>query len=139
MRTTVLLVTLLLLSPFALAQTPNIQAGEWEMTSTTSFPGTPMPEQSETVLECLTEEEIQEGLAMDMDIEGCEMQSQDIRRDGMDYTLFCEQVDGMQMQMNASFRFMGDRTEGRIDAQMETPMGPMEMQVEMSGHRVGDC
>ncbi len=123
----------------ALAVQPNIQPGEWEMSTITSFPGTPMPEQRESTRECVTSEDVQQGLAFEVDVEECELTDMDVRDDGMTYTMTCQHEDGMDMVMNAEMQFLGDRVEGTMDAQMVTPMGPMEMSVHLKGQRVGDC
>lgn len=123
----------------ALAVEPNIQPGEWELNSMTTFPGTPMPEQTESSRECVTEEDIAEGLAFDVDVEGCEITDMDLRDDGMTYSMSCQDDEGFEMTMDAELHFLGDRTEGTMEAQMRTPMGPMEMRMELDGRRIGDC
>jgi len=34
---------------------------------------------------------------------------------------------------------MGDSMEGTVNGDMETPMGAMQMNVTMTGRRIGDC
>ena len=130
--------TALGLSFAAAADQPNVQPGQWEFTSTTSFTGMPMPEQTLSSSECVTAEDIAEGFAFDVDVENCEIQNMDKRPDGMNYTMVCRQ-EGMEMTMEAELKFMGDRTEGTMDAQTMTPMGPMNMRTVLEGRRVGDC
>lgn len=123
----------------ALAVEPNIQPGEWELNSVTTFPGTPMPEQRESSRECVTTEDLADGLAFDVDVEGCEITDMDMRDDGMTYSMSCQDDEGFEMTMDAELLFMGDRTEGTMEARMLTPMGPMEMFMELDGRRIGDC
>lgn len=123
----------------ALAVEPNIQPGEWELNSVTTFPGTPMPEQTESSRECVTAEDLAEGLAFDVDVEGCEITDMDLREEGMSYSMSCQDDEGFEMTMDAELRFMGDRTDGTMEANMLTPMGPMAMQMELEGRRIGDC
>ncbi len=123
----------------ALAVEPNIQPGEWELNSVTTFPGTPMPEQRESSRECVTAEDLADGLAFDVDVEGCEITDMDMREDGMTYSMSCQDDEGFEMTMDAELLFMGDRTEGTMEARMLTPMGPMEMLMELDGRRIGDC
>ncbi|TVP86555.1 MAG: DUF3617 family protein [Thioalkalivibrio sp.] len=137
LRSLVLAAAILPLS--ALAVEPNIQPGEWELNSVTTFPGTPMPEQRETSRECVTAEDVADGLAFDMDVEGCEITDMDLREEGMTYSMSCQDDEGFEMTMDAELLFMGDRTEGTMEANMLTPMGPMEMQMELDGRRIGDC
>lgn len=126
-------------SPVVADEVPNIQPGLWELQSTSSFPGSPMPPQTETVRECMTEDDIKDGLKLDIDVDECEVRDLVMRADGMSYGMVCEHDDGMNMEMNATIRFLGDRTDGLMEAEMETPMGPMQMRIELEGHRVGDC
>ncbi|MFO8004616.1 DUF3617 domain-containing protein [Thioalkalivibrio sp.] len=130
----------LAISVTATAAEPNIQPGEWEMTSIATFPGTPMPEQRDSSRECVTSEDL-EGLVFDLDLqeEACELTHMDITAERMTYSMTCQHDDGMAMTMDAEMHFLGDRTEGVMDAQMTTPMGPMQMRIELEGQRLGDC
>ncbi len=130
---------LLALPLAALATEPNIQPGEWELTSTTRFIGTPMPEQKQSTTECLTREDLADGLVFDVDVEDCQITDKDMRRDGMSYSMTCAQEDGFDMVMNAEMQFLGNRTQGTVAAEMNTPMGAMKMEVLLEGTRIGDC
>jgi hypothetical protein len=131
------LATLLALPLAAVAAEPNIQPGEWEMTTTTTFPGTPMPAQRQSSRQCLTPEDLS-GL-FEVDVEECEMTEMDMRSDGMTYVMTCAQEEGFAMTMHAEMRFLGDRSEGSMTAEMNTPMGPMQMEMLLEGTRIGDC
>jgi hypothetical protein len=132
--------TLVAIPLTAIANEPNVQPGEWEMTSITTFPGTPMPEQRDSSRECVTSEDL-EGLIFEVDLEeeSCEITDKEISADRMTYSMTCQHEDGMDMTMDAEIRFLGDRTEGTMDARMTTPMGPMHMRMELEGRRIGDC
>ncbi|TVP82330.1 DUF3617 family protein [Thioalkalivibrio sp.] len=132
--------TLVAIPLTAIATEPNIQPGEWEMSSITTFPGTPMPEQRDSSRECVTSEDL-DGLVFDLDLEeeSCEITDKVISADHMSYSMTCQHEDGMDMIMDAEMRFLGDRTEGTMDARMTTPMGPMQMRIELEGRRIGDC
>ncbi|AKS43306.1 DUF3617 domain-containing protein [Wenzhouxiangella marina] len=125
----------------AAADAPNIEPGNWEHTSTVTFVSEfPIPEQSDTSTSCITAEDVAEGQAfMDEPMEGCTITNRDVRADGMDYSMSCEQGEGMTMTMEASMQFNGDSMEGTIRGEMQSPMGPMQMNVTMSGRRIGDC
>lgn len=124
----------------AIAETPNLEPGMWEYHNKMSFQSDfPIPDQEHTNQECVTHEDIERGDAFLDDVEECEITHQDIRRDGMDYAMICRGPDGTEMTMDATMHFHGDSANGTISGQMETPMGPMEMSIEMSGQRVGDC
>ncbi len=124
----------------AMAEEPNIEPGMWEYNSTMSFEGDmPIPDQSETTSECVTIEDVREGDAFIEDMEGCEMTHRDMRRDGMDYAMECEAPDGTAVNMEASMQFNGDTATGTITGDMETPMGPMQMTIDLEGRRIGEC
>lgn len=131
---------LLALSPFVAAETPNMQPGMWEYHNKMTFQSDfPIPDQEHTNQECVTLEDIERGDAFLEDVEDCEITHQDIRRDGMDYSMTCRSPDGTEMTMDATMDFHGDSANGVIDGTMQTPMGDMSMRINMSGRRVGDC
>lgn len=124
----------------AVAETPNIEPGLWEYKNRMSFSGDiPIPAQEQTTEECLTAEDIAQGEAFLDDVEECEITHQDLRRDGMNLTMICNQAEGMQMTMEADMQFNGDTASGTIAGNMETPMGAMAMNISMTGRRIGDC
>lgn len=123
----------------ALAVQPNIEAGQWEYTSTTVVEGDfPVPDQTETNIECVTQEDLERGEGFLEETEGCEVASMDLRRDGMTYSMVCEE-QGTAVVMDADMRFFGERVEGVIDAEMDTPMGKMVMKTTVEGRRLGAC
>ncbi len=131
---------LLALGTSAMAESPNLEPGMWEYNNKMTFQSdVPIPDQEHTNQECVTLEDIERGDAFLEDVEECDITHQDIRSDGMDYSMVCRGPDGTEMTMDATMHFHGDRANGTIKGQMETPMGPMEMTIEMSGERIGDC
>lgn len=127
--------------PFAAqADTPNIQPGEWEYTHTTVMDGPhDMPEQVETHTECVTAEDLERGEDLIEAPEDCTLESVSMDADGMEYTMTCAGPDGSSARMEASMQFYGDRTEGEMHTQIDTPMGPMDVEVKVEGQRIGDC
>ncbi|WP_018881262.1 DUF3617 domain-containing protein [Thioalkalivibrio sp. ALE30] len=124
----------------AQADTPNIQPGLWENQNTMIMEGMAgMPDQTETTTECVTQEEIDRGENIIEAPEGCTLDQMDMTADRMDYTMSCTDPQGGQMQMEGSMRFMGDRAEGEMTSEMDTPMGPMNVRMETRGQRIGDC
>ncbi|NBB93354.1 MAG: DUF3617 family protein [Gammaproteobacteria bacterium] len=122
------------------AETPNIEPGLWEYNNKMSFVGdVPIPDQEQTSEECVTAEDIEQGDAFLDDVDECEITHKDLRRDGMDYAMTCTQPDGTQMTMEAEMSFAGDSATGNITGNMETPMGAMQMNITMTGRRIGDC
>jgi hypothetical protein len=122
------------------AETPNLNPGLWEYTNTMSFESEfPIPDQTDTTTDCLTEDQIREGDAFFDDMDGCETTTRNMRRDGMDFVLECQAPDGTSVTMTADMEFNGDTASGTITGDMETPMGPMKMTIEMQSRRVSDC
>jgi hypothetical protein len=132
---------LIAVSTAALAEDPNINPGMWETTSTVTIESEqfPIPPRTDTSSECVTKEKIKEGQAFLDDNEDCEFTNKDMRADGMDYTMTCSSPDGGNITMNASMKFNGDSMSGTVNGDIESPMGVMKMNVEMSGNRTGDC
>ena len=124
----------------AQAETPNIEPGEWETTSSITMEGPfPIPPQEDTNTQCVTQEDIDEGMAFMDDDENCEVIERDIKRDRMSVTMTCETGEAMTMTMKMDMEFDGDSMEGQMVGDMESPMGAMKMNVAMSGKRIGDC
>jgi len=123
------------------AETPNVNPGMWETTSTVSIESAQfsMPPRTDTTSECVTAEKIAEGQAFLDENEDCTFTNKDIRADGMDYSMTCNSPDGGSVTMNANMKFDGDEMSGTVDGKMDSPMGAMNMKVEMSGRRTGDC
>jgi len=125
----------------AFAQDPNINPGMWETTSTVTIESEqmPIPPRTDTSSECVTPETIAEGQAFLENSDECEFTNKDLRDDGMDYSMSCSSSEGGTVTMNASMKFDGDSMSGTIEGDIESPMGMMQMNVEMSGKRTGDC
>jgi len=129
------------LAQHAGAQDPNINPGMWETASTVTIQSEqfPIPPRTDSSRDCVTAEDIAEGQAFLDDNEDCEFTGKDVRSDGMDYAMVCESPDGGTVTMTASMRFDGDSMSGNIEGEIESPMGAMQMRVEMTGERIGDC
>ncbi len=124
----------------AYAERPDIQPGLWEYTNRMSFDTrAPIPDREHSNQECVSDEDLGRGDTFLEDMDECEIISQDMRRDGMDYEMTCAGPDGTRMTMDASMQFAGDTVSGLFTGNMETPMGPMQMNIEMDGRRIDDC
>lgn len=134
-------VVLLLFPLTVAAETPNIEPGEWEYTNHMSYSGEGMtlPDQTHSHRECVTLEDLQQGDAFMEDTGECEVLDMEIRRSGMTYSMHCAHEEGMEMRMNARMNFNGNRMDGTVDADMQMPIGEMEMHIKVEGQRVGDC
>lgn len=134
-------VAALTLSMTAAAQeTPNIEPGMWKYDNTISVEAEyPFPEQTHSNEECVTIEDVEQGDAFMEDVEECEVLDSNIASDRMTYTMRCQSADGMDMIMEADMEFHGTSASGTITGDMESPMGPMSMRIDIQGERTGDC
>lgn len=123
------------------AAEPNIIPGMWETTSTITMKAAQfsMPARTETNSECVTPDKINKGQAFLEDNKDCEFSKKEMRADGMDYTMTCNNPEGGSVTMNSSMQFNGETMTGSVDGTMESPMGPMTMTIELSGRRTGAC
>ena len=128
----------LTLSPIAVAQAVNLEAGEWEYTNELVF-GPGMSPQTQVFTDCVTEDEIKEGSLLGLTIEGCEIHEQRIWEDGLRYVMTCTGPEGTSLSVDAEIEFDGDRASGVIRNTVATPMGDLEMLVNMTARRLGDC
>jgi len=130
----------LLTGAAAHAEDPNINVGMWKTTTTTTLISEQfdMPPRTDTSEDCITPEKIAEGQAFLEESEECEFLEKDVRADGLNYTMRCD-ANGTSVNMKGSMEFSGDSMTGNVDGDMESPMGMMEMKIEIEGSRIGDC
>ncbi|MFP4263137.1 MAG: DUF3617 domain-containing protein [Halomonas sp.] len=131
---------LLALPLTALAETPNIEPGEWEFTSSTSASGDmPNPDQTETTRECIAQGDLDDpDFQMIEEEEGCELLEHNVTADGMEYRMACD-ADGGQADIVGHMDFLGETSEGQVEITVDSQMGKMEMVTEVEGRRIGDC
>nr|WP_163502474.1 DUF3617 family protein [Halomonas socia] len=131
---------LLALPLAALAESPNLEPGEWEFTSTTTVEGDfPIPDETDTHRECLTQDAIDEAnSAFIQEEEGCEFLEQEASSERMSYRMSC-QGEGGEAMVVGEMRYFSDRMEGDMQVDTTTPMGDMVMNTSMEGERLGDC
>ncbi|PKG47728.1 MULTISPECIES: DUF3617 domain-containing protein [Halomonadaceae] len=124
----------------ALAETPNVKAGEWEFVSKTSVSGEmEIPDQTETERQCITQEEL-EGAEFGFieEEEGCELLDQELNADGLSYSMVCR-AEGGEATIDGEMRFMGERIEGSVDILTQSPMGELSMNTVIEGEYLGEC
>jgi len=143
MPTRVILFTAFMALSFAAySDTPNIQAGLWETTSTTKIEGAPMeiPEEEITEQQCLHPDDLKEADFLLKDMDDCEVSNLDISSSGMSYSMVCsDDQSGIGVEMDSEVQFMGDRMSGVMNGKMDSPMGELTMTVTHSAKRIGDC
>jgi hypothetical protein len=139
MWTRILLTAVVALPLAAAAEAPNLQPGQWEFTNTTKMEGKlPIPPQKHSHQECITEEDLQRGDAFQPDEENCRVDELESGRAGMRYTMTCTE-EGTEVSMKAEMRYLGDRMEGVIIGDMDSPVGPMRTHTTVEGRRLGAC
>ncbi len=131
----------MLLPMTALAERPNIEPGMWEYNTHTSVAGDfPIPDQEYSNEECLTEDDLGSLDTFMGDLEeACTVRERNIGHDGGNFVVECNQPDGTSFEMTGEMQFNGTSSSGQMSAEMDTPMGPMKMTINMSGRRIGDC
>lgn len=130
------------LPALATAETPNIESGEWEFESETSFEGAmEMPGESQTSRECVRAEDIVDSILQMDDEQGveCSVTDQTVSADSMTYTMSCTDPQGGSFDIDGEIAFMGDTASGVFSATMDTEMGELDMSQTMEGRRIGDC
>lgn len=131
---------LLALPLSAVAESPNIEPGQWEFTSITSVQGDmPIPDQTETHQECIAQGDIDdEEFSFIEEEEGCELLEHEVTVDGLDYRMVCR-AEGGEADIVGRMDFLGERVEGNVDILVDSPVGEMKMTTTMEGRRIGDC
>jgi hypothetical protein len=136
----------LLALPLSLqADTPDIEPGLWEYTTTTTIEGSPIPipPQEETSTECLTEADMEDPMVLlgEMDaMEECSIS--DLNQDSrtMQFTMTClEPQMGMTLEMVVDMNFSGNSMNGTMTGSMMSPMGEFTMRITHAGSRIGSC
>lgn len=123
----------------ALAESPNLEPGMWQTTSTVSFEGEmDIPDETETETECLTEEDLSEAEFF-MDDDECTVEDREVSASGLSGRMICDYGGEASAELDIEMQFGGDHMEGRISGILSTPMGEVQMLSEMEGERIGDC
>ena len=124
------------------AETPNINPGQWEYetTMTMSAGGQAMPGRTMKNKDCVSQEDVTDpDLFGGDELKDCTVSGLEQSRSRLRYTLSCPGPDGSPYTMSADLKLQGDTMEGTMTGDMKSPMGPMNMRMELSGKRIGDC
>lgn len=134
------LAALLALPLTALADTPNVEPGEWEFTSVTQVSGDmDIPDQTDTQRQCITQDELESAdFGFIQEEQGCDLVDQEMDADGLSYSMVCR-AEGGEANIDGEMRFLGERIEGNVDILTQSPMGDLNMATEIQGERIGDC
>ena len=146
MRIIVLTAAASALASLAIADTPTINHGQWESTTTTSVSvdingqAMDMPGQTLTSSDCVTEEDAQFS-PDDFKIEGCAISNFETTSNSASFDLSCDQ-NGITMDgaMSVEAANGGDSYSGQFDIAGNAPgMGDMTVTGVVSGKRTGAC
>lgn len=124
------------------AETPNINPGQWEYqtTMTMSAGGQAMPGRTMKNKDCVRQEDVTDpDLFGGDELKNCEVSEMEQSRSRLRYSLTCPGPDGSPYTMSADLKLQGDSMNGTMKGDMQSPMGPMNMHMELSGKRIGDC
>ncbi|MBW6392300.1 MAG: DUF3617 domain-containing protein [Halomonas sp.] len=124
----------------AMAESPNIVPGQWQFTSTTSVKGdVPIPDQTDSHQECIAQGDIDDADFQFLEVEeGCELLEHNVSADGVDYKMICR-AEGGEANIDGRMDFLGERVEGSVNIDTESPVGQMQLQTTIEGERLGDC
>ncbi|MCX4193185.1 DUF3617 domain-containing protein [Methylophaga sp. OBS1] len=128
-----------LLAPVASAETPDLKPGLWVYTHNTEIEG-PMsiaPQTSENK-QCVTQADLDKGLDVLEIPKNCKLTRVDIQPARADYAAICD-MQGMQTRFSGYATFHGERMQGQMNSEMDTPLGKMIMKMDYEAHRQGDC
>jgi len=120
------------------AQTLNLTPGLWEYTNELRFDEAAEPE-TQVFEGCVTEADLESGQFMQQDIDACEMNEQQLRRNQMVYSMTCQGPEGTSLEIEANIQLDGDAASGVINNTVITPMGEMSMAVNLTARRIGPC
>jgi len=120
------------------AQSININPGLWEYTNELTFIEGSEP-RVQVFEDCVTVEDLENSGFMMQDIDACEVVEQEILFDRMTYVMNCMGPEGTTLAISARIEFDGDSASGVINNSVVTPLGEMDMVVNLSAKRLGDC
>ncbi len=120
------------------AQSINLNPGLWEYTNELTFIEGSEP-RVQVFEDCVTAEDLENSGFMMQDIDACEVVEQEILFDRMTYVMNCLGPEGTTLAIDARIEFDGDSATGVINNSVVTPLGEMDMVVNLSAKRLGDC
>ncbi len=128
---------LMMAAPGMAGAGPNMQDGQWEITSTMNMPGMPaaMPPVKHT--QCITKKDMIPQTKQKN--QKCTVTDTKISGDTVSWNVKCT-TDGNDMTGNGKITYKGDTFEGTFVINMKVPgQGSMKMTQNMKGRRLGPC
>ena len=125
------------------AADPNVAPGRWKITSTTRvIDSGDDSTQVRTETRCIAEGDIRDGSVFlgSLDRSACEVDEQDLERDGMKWRLVCtDESADRQVEVDLEASFAGTYLEGSSTVRMRSGGTTTRMRTRMEGRRAGDC
>lgn len=126
---------MVLSSPLTLAA-PDMNEGQWEITSKMEMPGMPMQMPVTTITQCITKEN---NVPKSGDQGGgCRMVDVKTSGNTVSWSMACDQ-SGQESTGHGEVTYSGDTMNGFFKFFVNSPQGTMEMTNTMNGRRVGPC
>jgi len=138
-RQMLIIVTMLTASAAACADSIPIQPGLWEMTSTMAMPMLPQP-QVNTMTECMNKDylSLDEVGSGDMD-PACRFETAQLDDSRVSWSFECPMEGGGKSRGTWEATSHGDRVEGHGNVTVDMQGQSMEMTMQWTGKRIGDC
>ena len=112
-----------------------IKPGLWKTTTNTTTPmGQPM---TRTTEECIKRTSFDPATMM-QNAEGCRITRNDVSGNQADFTMECD-IEGTQTSVTGKFVSDGNRGNGNMTMSMDGGGMKMEMKMDWTAERVGDC
>jgi Protein of unknown function (DUF3617) len=113
---------------------PNMQEGNWEITTTMEMPGMPMNIPPVKYTQCLTKKDIiPQGSQLEQE---CKFIQTKVSGNTVTWIMECSGKDG-KMKGNGKITYSGNSMKGKIEMTMSP--SNMKMTSHLSGRRIGDC
>ena len=113
---------------------PDMQEGEWEITSKMEIPGMPMEMPPMKHIQCLTKEDFVPQSSQPG--QECKFSQINVTGNTVAWTMRCKNQDG-EMKGVGKMMYSGNSFEGTI--KITSIPENMEMTNHIKGHRIGDC
>lgn len=134
----VTLIGILLITSLSIAG-PNMQPGQWEITTTIEMPGMPMKMPPMTTTQCLTKDNLVPKQPSRPGVnQPCEITNSGVNGDTVSWNMRC--ADEGKTEGHGEITYHGDTFEGVIKMISGiSGKGRMQMTLHMKGKRIGEC
>lgn len=131
------LVFMMMAAPGRAGAEPNMQDGQWEITSTMNMPGMPAPMPPVKQTQCITKKDMVPQTQQKN--QECTVTDTKINGNTVSWSVKCS-AEGNDMTGNGNITYKGDTFDGTFIINMKVPgQGSMQMTQNMKGRRLGPC